>query len=325
MPRLVNRRNAIDIHSQSDASNLNAAGLVVSVSRRHSFDSQLSIQPTELEHLRSLYKNGKKRSKRKFFGSKDRKSRRRRLSITSNGTTSAYSNDSSTASQILPAVTMDHTLIDSLMSRTSSLNRIPSFLRRGPGGTDNGIELQDLRSKGKHSDKVSEISMIELLERLRDKNLTDNEVTDGPSIKLVDSSVQTSVTNLDNTCIQTPKVSVAIQCDDSQVSTPIPYSTTTSSSQTESQPLRHIEPNVIRISVPNNDRSSGDSSYDQDLHTSTKLLLSSNQKENSRRFELPDVKPAIREIHHRGRRGGISLSEELEIVNRNPLDTSSTS
>ena len=124
LPRLVQRRNAIcgsgdgmglERPASSASAGLSRSHSMISygsrqislIDRRRSFDSQLSIQPSELDHLQNIYDRGrkKKKSKRNFFG---RKLRRRysaasRNSMTSNGGDSIASQ----FSRVLPAVTKE--------------------------------------------------------------------------------------------------------------------------------------------------------------------------------------------------------------------------
>jgi hypothetical protein len=89
LPRLVQRRNAVcgaemmGLEQSRTGTSLSRSQSMISVasrqfssaggggeaSRRRSFDSQMSIQPSELEYLQSIYDKGKKqkRSKRRFF------------------------------------------------------------------------------------------------------------------------------------------------------------------------------------------------------------------------------------------------------------------
>ena len=122
LPRLVQRRNAIFDDGTglerpaSSMSGLSRSQSVISygsrqislIDRRRSFDSQLSIQPSELDHLQNIYDRGrkKKRSKRGFFGKSKPK---RRYSTASRNSMTSYGGDSlaSQFSQVLPAVTKE--------------------------------------------------------------------------------------------------------------------------------------------------------------------------------------------------------------------------
>ena len=124
LPRLVQRRNAIFDDGmgleRAASSGLSRSQSVISygsrqislIDRRRSFDSQLSIQPSELDHLQNIYDKGRKekRSKRRFFGRRNKTKRRystaSRNSMTSNGGDSLASHYSQ-FSQVLPAVTKE--------------------------------------------------------------------------------------------------------------------------------------------------------------------------------------------------------------------------
>lgn len=295
------RRGSLESRSISIRSSNRLSVIGLGDNRKRSFDSQLSIQPNELEYLRNLYehsiqKKGKKRSKRNFFGTmgKSKRDRRhRRLSMASRND-SFTSNELSTtggtntpSSQVLPAITLDPSNLSDVSSSNLSL-RLPK------GSDGNTFEMKSIKPK-----KSSGFS--ELLERLGQITSASTETTANdpagagtasPGVACTSSSlrpinhhasVQTSMTDLSmvggtQTQDNSPqgKVSIGTQYEKPSKllrnNFPESTTTTTSSSQTESHPLQPLEPNVVRISVPHqsSEDSSIPSSYDPPPRSSGK-------------------------------------------------------
>ena len=185
LPRLVQRRNAIFDDGTglerpvSSASCLSRSQSVISygsrqislIDRRRSFDSQLSIQPSELDHLQNIYDKGRKKKKRsKRFpwnhGNKSKVKRRystaSRNSMTSNGGDSLASQ----FSQVLPAVTKEPPKMSESVGGSSILssgvsemgdfklktfkkftNVLPYAPRGNHGGAQSELPYEELKMK----------------------------------------------------------------------------------------------------------------------------------------------------------------------------------
>ncbi len=297
LPRLMGRRNAIAFDGDDDtalrrqASSRYSLHSISNISvGKHSLDSNLSIQPSELEHLRQFYsshkRKGKKHSKRNFFN-RNSSRLRRRLSLSSR-------NDSeSSVSQISSAFSM----------------------------TDGAIELKKIRKSDR---RKSSSSFSEVKARLALLNTSTESARLENKKYSHSANVQTSMSDLSVAVISPPAmVSIATQYDPP---TGISSSNSSSTNQQHHLPLRHLEPNVIRISVPSEDTSS---SLERDFQSSTHKLLrlassigasGSGGKENNANSSvattsttLLSLRPPHLELHNRDRRGAVQVNS-FELV-----------
>lgn len=316
-------------------------------SRRQSFDSQLSIQPHELRHLQELYdkKVFKKRSKRHFFKGKRPRRLKRTLSITSRNS-NMTSTDQSGVSQILPAITLDPSQLSDFPSMASSMSGLT------------GIEMKSLRQlhnaqneSQKHKELKDKLALLASVSQDPiDVSTKSSKVENRPAIEpskdnTLEASVQTSVTDLSQIGLTRSNpllISTGVQFEEAIRKKPLSIAantnttTNTSSSQTESQPLRHIEPNIVQVHHgpvgPSSNESSIPSSYDRP-DSSQK-----SGKENQLKMIIPEFRAPLPQMHHRGRRGGIAdhglhllaLKQTLDegVSNKPaplPIETSSTS
>ncbi len=178
------------------ADSLSVASAASRLSFRHSIDSNMSIQPSEMDHLRKLY--GKSGKKSKLFSSSRMRRLRRQWSISSysidsqGGDVSNASNSS--IGQILPAITKEFH------------NFASSSSEGGGGGSgqvregEDGIELRKVKRR-----KASPPLPVEdSLQRVKDRLAALGTSTEasvatqapGKSDKGQSVSVQTSLTDL---------------------------------------------------------------------------------------------------------------------------------
>lgn len=283
-------------------------------SRKGSLDSQ-DIQQSDLDRLQSIYDKTikKNRSKREFFRSHRQKLRpwsrlsSRRTSLTSR----AGSDNSSLASQVLPAITLTSAQLGN--TSTTTTTKLSKISVPEPGRSidfgNTGIQL------------VPEIHP-ELEERLRQlATVSRNTMREGEAGNMVEVAVQADLPLAEVARVSigtqvSPKIGHKKSLQEIE-GTPLPPLLPPASSV----PLQHVEANVVNIKVlgPSSEDSSIPSSYEKDFKMKK---LNSRGKENQGgelRLDVEEMTiPALktlprdsgghirpRDHYNRGRRGAI--------------------
>ncbi len=336
LPRLVQRRNAICAVIQQELSQAAAAGAssdlsrsqsiasrLSVLSRRTSVDSQRSLQPHELRHLQKIYR----RSKKGFLGMKSRRQKKRlgstkNLSYTSaNESGTSYGDHSvSKFSQVIPAITKQPVSYPESADGSSSivsstygipLRPLPAASRQSEPPTTTNLPSNS-PYRDQHDELLAKLALLEAA-----------SVETAKTANMACASVQTSLTDLSTLGRFSPKetdglgyggavkktMTTGTQCD---IAPPVPSLASTNETSSSSQPLRHVDANVIQISQSSSSVPSSCSDPKE------RALSGGGGKENHHQPPRQRVPPP-REFHNRERRGALVTevklggSEELQL------------